>query len=571
MSQMTLRQFSAPSNSHIPTRLTNDQGTDDFEIKTGLVNMIQASPFCGKASEDANAHLQNFLEVSSIINPKGTLMDNIRLRLFPFSLVGKAKMWFYAYKEEFDTWDACANAFLVKYFPVGKTNTLRNRITSFQQLQDETVQEAWERLQEYIAVGPHHDMEEWLVIQKFFHGLNRRSQDHMDAAAGGAFHSLDVAGARVLINKVASNQSWNEERQPAHAKGVHEIDSVDRLVAKMDLLMKKLESPHQEVTQTESRMTCEKCGNTGHSGKSCPFTQEDENFIGNNTPYDTDCRLQQGWNFKPDLPFGQQQGNNFNNSFQPSLKDFMKGQKQINDNISEKFLANDKILESLAMQLDGFNSVIKNQLSFNKLIETKVTLLASSYLNQNTGKLSGKPEVNPKESVNVVAVRARQSTQRPHLPQDVGAQRKTVTARNTKAKDGVLEEAEESNTIATQEDPVEPHRTSRDCHDTTALLFLERKRRPVADKQFSKFVEVIKKLYGNIPLLDTMQVPTYAEYLKDILGNKRVLPPTEVMQLTEECSPAILNPLLEKKKKPRCRTITCSIGAQHFKHALFDL
>ena len=107
MAQKTLRQFSASSNSHIPTGLTNDQGTDGFEIMTGLVNMIQASPFYGKASEDANAHLQNFLEVSSIINPRGTTMDNVRLRLFPFSLLGKAKPWFYAYKEEFDTWDAC--------------------------------------------------------------------------------------------------------------------------------------------------------------------------------------------------------------------------------------------------------------------------------------------------------------------------------------------------------------------------------------------------------------------------------------------------------------------------------
>jgi hypothetical protein len=85
----------------------------------------------------------------------------------------------------------------------------------------------------------------------------------------------------------------------------------------------------------------------------------------------------------------------------------------------------------------------------------------------------------------------------------------------------------------------------------------------VADEQFGKFVEVTKKFYGNIPLLDTMQVPTYAKYLKNILGNKRVLPTTEVVQLTDECSTAILNPLLEKKKKPRCPTITCSIRAQH--------
>ena len=57
----------------------------------------------------------------------------------------------------------------------------------------------------------------------------------------------------------------------------------------------------------------------------------------------------------------------------------------------------------------------------------------------------------------------------------------------------------------------------------------------MANEQFGKFVEATKKFYGNIPLLDTMQVPTYAKYLKDILGNKRVLPTTEVVQLTDEC------------------------------------
>ena len=88
--------------------------------------MVQASPFCGKASEDANAHLQNFLGVSNTINPKGPTRDIVRLRLFPFSLLGKAKTWFYSNKEAFTTWKGCSNVFLAKYFPVGKTNTLRS-------------------------------------------------------------------------------------------------------------------------------------------------------------------------------------------------------------------------------------------------------------------------------------------------------------------------------------------------------------------------------------------------------------------------------------------------------------
>ena len=139
MDQKTLRQFFAPSSSHIPTGLNvNQTGNDSFELKTGLVNMVHASSFCGKASEDVNAHLQNFLEVSNPINPRGTTLDDVRLRLFPFSLLGKAKTWFYSNKEAFTTWEACSNAFLAKYFPVGKTNALRNRITGIQQLPDET-------------------------------------------------------------------------------------------------------------------------------------------------------------------------------------------------------------------------------------------------------------------------------------------------------------------------------------------------------------------------------------------------------------------------------------------------
>jgi hypothetical protein len=99
-------------------------------------------------------------------------MDNIHLCRFPFSLLGKVNTWFYTNKDAFTTRDACSNAFLARYFPVGKTNTLRNRISSFQLLQDETHLEAWECLQEYNAPCPHHGMEEWLIIQNFFHSLS---------------------------------------------------------------------------------------------------------------------------------------------------------------------------------------------------------------------------------------------------------------------------------------------------------------------------------------------------------------------------------------------------------------
>ena len=103
----------------------------------------------------------------------------------------------------------------------------------------------------------------------------------------------------------------------------------------------------------------------------------------------------------------------------------------------------------MAAQLEGFNSVIKNQLSFNKMIETQVAQLASSCPNVNTGKLPGQPEVPPKEKVSAVTTRGGKTTQEPPFPQDAGKQRKTVTASHTEVEDEVQEEAIESNTSAT--------------------------------------------------------------------------------------------------------------------------
>ena len=105
---------------------------------------------------------------------------------FLFSLLGKAKQWFYANKSE-PTWDKCANAFLKKSFPAGKTSALRGKISSFQQQSDETIPEARERPNEHIHTCPHHGIEEWLIIQGFYHGLTGLACSHLDASAGGAF------------------------------------------------------------------------------------------------------------------------------------------------------------------------------------------------------------------------------------------------------------------------------------------------------------------------------------------------------------------------------------------------
>ena len=91
MAEKTLRDFSIPSAANVATGPNVDVEDVNFELKSSLINMVQASPFYGKPNKDANAHLQNFLELCKTVTIRGITADIIRLRLFPFSLLGKAK------------------------------------------------------------------------------------------------------------------------------------------------------------------------------------------------------------------------------------------------------------------------------------------------------------------------------------------------------------------------------------------------------------------------------------------------------------------------------------------------
>jgi hypothetical protein len=91
MAEKSLRDYSTPTTDNVSLGPQGNLGNVGFELKTSLINMVQASPFCGLPHEDANAHLQRFLNLCATIVIRDVEQDTIRLRLFPFSLIGKAQ------------------------------------------------------------------------------------------------------------------------------------------------------------------------------------------------------------------------------------------------------------------------------------------------------------------------------------------------------------------------------------------------------------------------------------------------------------------------------------------------
>ncbi|GJT42740.1 reverse transcriptase domain-containing protein [Tanacetum coccineum] len=116
---------------------------DNFELKHGLLTLVQNKQFFGHDKEDPHAHIRYFNKITSTMKFTNVLSTSVKLMLFPFSLEGATRIWLE--KEpprSILTWDDLVSKFINKFFPPSKTTNLRNEITRFQQRFDETFYEA---------------------------------------------------------------------------------------------------------------------------------------------------------------------------------------------------------------------------------------------------------------------------------------------------------------------------------------------------------------------------------------------------------------------------------------------
>jgi hypothetical protein len=176
--------------------------------------------------------------------------------------VGRAKEWFYTNKDHINTWARCSKAFLEKFFPLGKTNASRGKISSFQQQKGE-----------------------WLLMQSFYHGLTQKSHEQLDATTKGSFMSLTLGKAKTLLEKIASNQGWSSCNIQSCNKSEEILEEVCALSTKMDVLLNWLE---QQDNYKRDRQAIQdafnaqnRCGE--YLGVEFPESQEDINIVINNS------------------------------------------------------------------------------------------------------------------------------------------------------------------------------------------------------------------------------------------------------------------------------------------------
>nr|GEY21775.1 reverse transcriptase domain-containing protein [Tanacetum cinerariifolium] len=157
----------APTKGYGDAIVVPDILAENFEIKTGLLSLIQANKFHSFESNNPHDHIRSFNSITSTLKFRDVPKDAIKLMLFPYSLEGAAKF--------------------------------------------ETFREAWERYKEMLRQCLHHEFSKLHQIDTFYNGLNKHEQDSLNAATGGNLLRKTALDALTIIeNKSKVRYSRNK-------------------------------------------------------------------------------------------------------------------------------------------------------------------------------------------------------------------------------------------------------------------------------------------------------------------------------------------------------------------------
>nr|GEU53489.1 reverse transcriptase domain-containing protein [Tanacetum cinerariifolium] len=234
---------------------------ENFEIKTNLLQLVQANKFHGRENDNPHTHISNFKRMTATLKYRDVPNDAIKLMFFPYSLEDKARVW---YEKEppnsILTWDDLVNKFVNQFFPPSKTTHLKNEISRFTKRFEETFSEAWERFKDLLRACPHDGFLELTQIDTFYNGLTEQDQDSLNAASGGNLLNKTTREAlkiienklKVRYSRIKSNVSRvNTNSRDNVSKTDDRIDKLaDQILNLVEIVNKQVIAPAKAVEKT---------------------------------------------------------------------------------------------------------------------------------------------------------------------------------------------------------------------------------------------------------------------------------------------------------------------------------
>ncbi|KAL6547860.1 hypothetical protein OROHE_009565 [Orobanche hederae] len=424
--EKTLIEYFSPVTANSPSCIVLPAtNATHFELKPSIIQLLPS--FYGLEREDPYMHVKEFLDICSTFRFQNFSEESVKLRLFPFSLKDKAKVWLNSLQAKTITsWDQLVNKFLAKFFPMSKTDSLRREISEFFQKENEEFCECWERFNDLILKCPHHGFEIWRLVKYFYDGLTPNNRQLVQSMHGGRFlHLIGDEAWNALENLSNNSQQWNSLDSKAKSihttpkrGGIYEVrqdveikSTIDDLVRKVDALVS------MQSSSNSKNESCISCAESFHSSQSCPpgpqnqeiFTEEvnalhtygkssDSPFA---PTYNPNWRNHPNFSWKQNMPPMNQGGHQMNISNQQNVRpsQYPPNNYQYPSTVPKKSSLEDTLQQFMQFTQQMFQStqqaVQSNSQAISKL-ETQIGQLATTLAEREKGKFPSQSIPNPK-------------------------------------------------------------------------------------------------------------------------------------------------------------------------------
>nr|GEW75974.1 reverse transcriptase domain-containing protein [Tanacetum cinerariifolium] len=452
-----------------------------------------------------------------------------------------------------------AKMFLGKYFPPSMVTKLRNEITNFHQLPDESLFEAWERYKLSIDRCPNHNILPVTQIDTFYNGLTLRHHDTINAAAGGTF-----------MKRPQRSESSSSITSSSDTK-------ITALKAEMEKINKNLMRVLQ-VNQQVKAVTpnCKTCSGP-HSFSDCPATVVNTQNVyaagayqGQNQPQAYQAPAYQAPVYQasvhqPQIPQPQVVTTN-------ELTNFMK--------------ANDAILKNMQTNMTSWTN---SNLEFKNMFGQFMKMNTASSSGSET--LSGNTITNPKDDLKGITTQRGTAYPGPMIPTTSSSpvvehetEVDTVHPTNNGSTEDVQPPVFQSESpiltskpvnspiIEPVASPVSAPRPNQKPSIPYPSRMQDQKLRDKANDQREKFFQIFKDLNFNISFFDALILMLkFGPSIKSLLTNKDKLCELARTSLNKHCSTVLLKKLLEKLRDPGKFLIPCDFPGMAECLALADL
>ncbi|CAA7397907.1 unnamed protein product [Spirodela intermedia] len=509
--------FQRASNIRVPLA-----PTVKFEINPGIFQMLPN--FHGLPLEEPHQHLEKFHMVCDLVN--------------------------------------LPQAFLRKFYPLGKTQNMRKHLWSFSQRPGETLHETWKKFKDLLRKCPHHAIPKWQLNRIFYDGLLEQHRNMVDSICGGAFMEKtpdEIYSLYENLSENSSDQASFELYDRDKKRGIYElhhdddsklrneVNQINQRLEKIDLLIDNIRKPFNP--QLNSNSTCPMYGENDYSEFQC--YNLDQSFH----PMQEQVQVAHGFNRNRE-PFSNSYNPNWRNNFSWRDPNNIQNPEALRPNSNSEFRPKqeNKFQKNQPSQTQPDTMEMMQQMSQmiqpieNPGNRPTIGFQQGESSNMNLGK-------NPRnENVRTVnALRSGKILPDPY-PQ-------------------TLEEKEnmdnpKQNQIGVEEDFIDS--TKEISKERTTIPFpkaLEPRQRKKKEHN-EEIKKILQDVQISLPLLTaTKHIPEYARVLKEMCTPKRA---PRVEKLSVHASALLLNQLPYKLRDTGAPLISCDIGGFIFQNALLN-